>query len=90
MARVVVTIRIMPESPEQDLNIIENKAIKELQNLGLEFGKKEIRPIAFGLNALIIYAIQEESLGALNIEETLSKIEGVNSVEIIDVRRAVG
>ncbi|MGB9748436.1 MAG: elongation factor 1-beta [Candidatus Woesearchaeota archaeon] len=90
MARVIVTIRIMPESPEQDLNAIEQEAVKELKTLGLEFGKKEVQPIAFGLNALIIYAIQDEALGSLNIEERLSKIEGVNSVEVIDVRRAVG
>ncbi|MEM2121222.1 MAG: elongation factor 1-beta [Candidatus Woesearchaeota archaeon] len=90
MARVIVTIKIMPESPDIDLAFVEREATRELENLGLEVGKKEIQPIAFGLNALIIYAIQEESLGSLDIEGALSKIEGINSVEIIDVRRAIG
>ncbi|HII88134.1 TPA: elongation factor 1-beta, partial [Candidatus Woesearchaeota archaeon] len=55
MARVVVTLRIMPESPETDLKKLEQKASEKIKAFGCEVGKTEIRPVAFGLKALLLY-----------------------------------
>ena len=92
MARVVVTLKIMPESPEIDLDSIESEAKAKI----LEFSKNsEMRsvqePIAFGIKALKITFVMEESKGSTDsLEESIKTIEGVNSVETIDVRRAIG
>lgn len=92
MAQVVVTLKIMPESPESDLNSIESKAKARI----LEFSENtEMRamqePIAFGLKAIKIIFVMEESKGSTDsLEEDIKEIEGVNSVEAIDVRRAIG
>ena len=62
----------------------------------LEFSKNsEMRsvqePIAFGIKALKITFVMEESKGSTDsLEESIKTIEGVNSVETIDVRRAIG
>jgi len=53
--------------------------------------KTEQEPIAFGLNALKIMFVMDESKGSTEaLEENIKKIDGVNSVETVDVRRAIG
>ena len=92
MAQVVVTLKIMPQSPEVDLAELEKKAKEEIIKFcdSKEF-KTQIQPIAFGLKALIIYFVMDEKIGTTDgLEQEISKIEGVESVEVPDVRRAVG
>jgi len=92
MANVVVTLRIMPQSPDVDLQALEKSAKEEIIKFcsSKEF-KTEIHPIAFGLKALIILFVMDESKGSTEeLEKTVSQIEGVESVEVPDVRRAVG
>ena len=92
MARVVVSLRIMPQSPDVDLSEMETKAKKEIVDFcnSQEF-RTEIQPIAFGLKALMILFVMEESIGTTEkLEQKISQLEGVESVEVTDVRRAVG
>lgn len=92
MARVVVSLRIMPQSPDVNLSEIEKKVKKEIVDFcNSEEFKTEIQPIAFGLNALMILFVMEESIGTTEkLEQKISQIEGVESVEVTDVRRAIG
>ncbi len=91
MAKVVVTMRIMPEDPSINLDSIKGEATKIIEEMKGKVGKVEIQPIAFGLNAVMIYFIRDESLGGTSeIEKKLSEIKGVDSVEVTDVRRTVG
>lgn len=92
MAQVIVTLKIMPESPDTDLARIEKEAAKKINSFA---GKTEIRneiePVAFGLKALKITFVMDESKGSTEaLEEHIKNIEGVTSTEVIDVRRAVG
>lgn len=92
MANVVVTLRIMPSSTDADLPDIEAKAKKEIVDFcdSKEF-RTSIKPIAFGLKALNIIFVMDESIGTTEaLENKISKIEGVESVEVTDVRRAIG
>ena len=90
MADVIITLKIMPESPEIDLDAISSKA-EELINKYGEVGKKEIEPIAFGLKALNLIFVMDENKGSTEeLENQISELEGVNSVEVTDVRRALG
>ncbi|MFH1316514.1 MAG: elongation factor 1-beta [Candidatus Woesearchaeota archaeon] len=92
MAQVVITLKIMPTSPEVDLNSIKD----EVSNLITEFAgetdiKTEEEPIAFGLKAMIVMFVSDEAKGATEeLEAKISSIEGVQSIEVTDVRRAIG
>ena len=92
MAQVVVTLKVMPESPDTDLGKIEAQAKAKI----IAFShSKDIRmsqePIAFGLKALKIIFVMDESKGSTDsLEEQIKTIESVNSVEAVDVRRAIG
>lgn len=92
MAKVVVTLKIMPESPETDLNEIESSAVGMIDKYAGDTEKKiETEPIAFGLKALKILFVMDESKGSTDtLEKEISEINGVNSVEVTDVRRAIG
>jgi elongation factor 1-beta len=92
MAQVVVTLKIMPESPDSDLDVIERSAKDAITSFsGNGEMKAEQEPIAFGLKALKVTFVMDESKGSPDALETeLRAIEGVNSAETIDVRRAVG
>jgi elongation factor 1-beta len=92
MANAIVTFKIMPESPDVDLKKIEHAALKDIEHhAGKGDTKIEIEPIAFGLKAIKITFIVDEKLGSPDdLAEKIEKIDGVNSVEVIDVRRAIG
>jgi elongation factor 1-beta len=92
MANAIVTVKIMPEDPSVDLKKVEMHALKEIEKYaGKGDTKVEIEPIAFGLKALKITFIVDEKLGSPEpLERKLETIDGVNSVETVDVRRAIG
>lgn len=92
MADVVVTLRIMPQNTEIDLSGLESEAKKKIIEFcsSKEF-KTSIQPIAFGLRALDIIFVMDESIGSTEaLEEKISQIDGVESVEMTDVRKAIG
>lgn len=92
MAKIVATIKIMPTSPEIDLDKLENEAKKKITDFSQNQEiKSEQEPVAFGLKAIKIIFVMEESKGSIEpLEEDIKTISGVNSVEVIDVRRAIG
>lgn len=92
MAQVVVSIKIMPESPEVSLSNIEADAKKKIVGFA---GEGEVRfeqvPLAFGLKELKVMFVMDESQGSTEkLEDELKDISGVQSVEVTDVRRAIG
>ncbi len=91
MAKVMVSMRIMPESVEINLKKLEEEIKKEITNFGGDVVGVIVSPIAFGLNALDIEFFMDESKGALDpLEEKISNIEGVVSASTTSVRRLVG
>ena len=92
MAQVVVTLNIMPSNVEVDLHALEGKVKHEIVAFcnSQEF-RTSIKPVAFGLKALNIIFVMEESKGSTeDLENNIAKIHGVESVEVTDVRRAIG
>jgi elongation factor 1-beta len=93
MGVAIVTVKIMPESPETDLGKLEEEAkayIDEFTGKSAE-KKVEIEPVAFGLKALKITFVMNEDLGSPDpVAEKIDTFEGVNSATISDVRRALG
>jgi len=92
MADVILTFKIMPESPDVDLVALE-ALIKEkiLAFAGEGEIRVEVVPIAFGLNALnVVFVADEAQGGTESLEAEITELNGVNSVEVTDVRRAIG
>ena len=77
-----ITIKIMPSSPETDIEAILTK-IKEKYNVQ----DSKIEPIAFGLKSLTVLIVIADKEGANTdpMESYIQEVEGVESIEIINV-----
>jgi len=90
MGTAAVKIRLMPTSPEINLEEIKKESKEIVENSGGKNCQIEEEPIAFGLKAIILFFAWDESEELEKLEDSLGKIENVNSVQIIDMRRAFG
>ena len=92
MARIVVTMRIMPTSPEADLGHIQEETKKHISSFASTATfKVEQKEVAFGLKAVQISFMMDENKGSTeSLEKEIASVDGVNSVEVIDVRRTIG
>lgn len=92
MADVIVKLKIMPVSIEVDLDRLTKDCREKIQAFGGIFHKAEKVPIAFGLSALeVIFLVDEQEGSDLEkLEENLKQISEISTVDVIDVRRALG
>jgi elongation factor 1-beta len=93
MAEAIITIKVMPENPEINLEDLEVKVKESIKEFIQEDSnmKTNIEPVAFGLNSLNIIFVMDESLGSPDpLAEKVEGFEEVASAEIVDVRRALG
>ncbi len=90
MGTALITIKLMPVSPDVNLEEIKEKAKALLEEKQGKNARFEEQPIAFGLKAVIVYFDIDESIDLDPIEEELGKIENVNSSQVTDMRRAFG
>ncbi|MBU2612629.1 MAG: elongation factor 1-beta [Nanoarchaeota archaeon] len=79
--------KIMPDSPDTDLNRIEEEARKIVQNFGGTNKEYSIEPIAFGLKALIVFFFYPDDKNTEILTEEFEKIENVASAQLIDMRK---
>ncbi len=90
MTGAAVKIKIMPNSPDTNLEEIQKAAIQTIEKAQGTNCKAEKQPIAFGLNAIIITFAWDEGKDREKLEKNLGKIENVNSAEVISFVRAFG
>ena len=90
MGVVAVKIKVMPDSPEIDIKGIEQDVKNLIEKEGVKNPQFEIQPIAFGLKAIIVMFGWPEEKELEELEEKLRKIKNVSSVQLIDIRRAIG
>jgi elongation factor 1-beta len=75
MGMVALELKIMPESPEVDLEKIKTEISKKIK-----IQDSKIEPIAFGLKSLkILVIIPDKETG--DIEGKIREIKGVSEVE---------
>jgi translation elongation factor aEF-1 beta len=79
--------KLMPESPSADLKAIEESAKKIVEEFGGKNKEYSIEPIAFGLKAVIVFFFYSDDKNIDSMEEKLSKIKNVASVQLIDMRK---
>ena len=82
MGEVAIKYRLMPESPEVDTDAIISK-IPSLLPDDAKLGASEIKPFAFGLQAIFIL-VRGPDRGGLpdELEGALGNIDGIQSVEL--------
>jgi len=82
MGSVAVIMRVMPESPEVDLEQLKTALKEKLP--GIQDIREE--PIGFGLKSIKFAAIVNDAGGETDmLEKSLSTIPGVERVEILEV-----
>ena len=80
-------MKIMPESPEEDLEAIK-ATIESSMPEGARIHEISEEPIAFGLVAIILNFITDDGEGGSEpVEEMVQAIDGVASIEITGVGR---
>lgn len=90
MGIALIKIKLMPDSPDANLEKIKQESQKIIEeNKGTKTSFEE-KPIAFGLKAVIAGFALDETYELEPIENKLKEIENVNSIEVIDMRRAFG
>ena len=90
MSIVAIIVKVMPESPDVDLNKIKIESEKILIREGAKNISFEEKPVAFGLVALMIKFAWPEAKDGSVYEDKLAGIEGVSSATTDDYRRAFG
>jgi elongation factor 1-beta len=87
MARVVMTMKIMPDGVEIDLDELIER-IKNVIPEGTDIGAIETQPVAFGLKAIRMNLVRDESMGGTDdLEQAISAVEDVAQVEVEMVSR---
>ena len=80
MGQVALTLKVMPESPDVDMNQLKER-IKQAADV------KQLveNPVGFGLVMLEVLLVFYDKIGAGDFEGKISSIEGVGNVEAGDI-----
>ncbi|WP_436923874.1 elongation factor 1-beta [Halosimplex amylolyticum] len=87
MGKVAAQIKVMPQSPDVDLDALQERLEQSLPE-GAKINGFERDDVAFGLVALLpTVVVPDEAGGTEAVEEAFTEVEGVESVEVGDVGR---
>lgn len=85
MGEVAIKYRLMPISPEIDANAIISK-IPSLLPDDANLGASEIKPFAFGLQAIFILVTGPDREGlSTELEDALGNMDDIQSVEVEEI-----
>ena len=88
MGTAAIKYRVMPEGVEVDLEALKVTIASTVNGAGAEIHGIEVVPFAFGLKALETTVMIEDKVGGGipdAVEEALGAIEGVQSVEMLEM-----
>jgi translation elongation factor aEF-1 beta len=89
-AYVVLTYRVMPTSPDVDMAHLQKDLHAVLAKEAKGEPKFEIKPFAFGLKALEVTFMLDETKGCDAIEDEMKKVHHVENIEVLRLDRALG
>tara|TARA_Y100001970_G_scaffold285164_1_gene404139 strand:- start:548 stop:814 length:267 start_codon:yes stop_codon:yes gene_type:complete len=82
MGEVALKYRLMPESPESDIEAILSQISGVLPD-DANFGAHEVKPFAFGLKAIMVAIIGIDRDGfATEVEKGLNSLEEIQTVTL--------
>jgi elongation factor 1-beta len=87
MGKVAAKIKVMPESPEIDLDDLQERLENSLPE-GAKINGVERDDVAFGLVALFPTVVVPDDAGGTDaVEEAFAGVDGVESVQVDSVGR---
>ncbi|QSG07455.1 elongation factor 1-beta [Halapricum desulfuricans] len=87
MGKVAAKIKVMPQSPDVDLDALQERLEQSLPE-GAKINGFERDEVAFGLVALLpTVIVPDEAGGTEAVEEAFGEVEGVESVSVENVGR---
>ena len=87
MGKVAAKIKVMPQSPDVDLDALQERLEQSLPE-GAKINGFERDDVAFGLVALFpTVVVPDDSGGTDAVEEAFATVEGVESVDVDSVGR---
>ena len=87
MGDVAATMKVMPQSPDVDLDALEERLDASLPE-GAEIRGSDTDDVAFGLVALLLSVVVPDDAGGTDaVEEAFAGVEGVESVSVEEVGR---
>ncbi|AGB16002.1 translation elongation factor aEF-1 beta [Halovivax ruber XH-70] len=87
MGKVAAAIKVMPNSPEIDLDDLQERLEASLPE-GAKINGVEREDVAFGLIALIPTVIVPDGSGGTEaVEDSFADVDGVESVDVENVGR---
>jgi elongation factor 1-beta len=87
MGKVAAQLKVMPQSPDIDLEDLEESLVAALPE-GAEINGSDTEDVAFGLVALIVAVVVPDDEGGTDaVEEAFAEVEGVESVSVENVGR---
>ena len=85
MGKVMAVIKVMPDSADRDVNKLMDE-LKKVMPANAELKGMQIKPIAFGLKAILVaFVVSDTEGGTEPVEAALSKVPGVESVMVDSV-----
>ena len=87
MGKVAAKIKVMPNSPDIDLDALQERLEESLPE-GAQISRIDREDVAFGLVALLPTVIVPDDAGGTEaVEESFAGVEGVESVSVENVGR---
>ena len=84
---MVAVLKIMPESPDTDLEAVK-EGVKKLAGETAEIHTMKDTPIAFGLVAVEATLLMSDKTGGMeDLQAGIEKLDGVADVEVTDLNR---
>jgi translation elongation factor aEF-1 beta len=82
-----VKIKIMPESPDANIEEMQHRIKALVEESGGRNNPYEVQPIAFGLKAIIAFFQWPEEKTLEELEQKIEELDHVQSVQVIDMRK---
>ncbi|WP_336135831.1 elongation factor 1-beta [Natronomonas amylolytica] len=87
MGKVAAKMKVMPQSPEVDLDDLQERLENALPE-GAKISRVDREDVAFGLIAMFpTVIIPDEAGGTDAVEDAFAEVEGVESVDVDEVGR---
>ena len=87
MGQVLVTFEIMPDGLEVDLGKMRKDVEAKVKGTG-KIEQVETRPIAFGLQALMMNIVVEDEEGMMDrLEQTIGSVPGVQNARVFALNK---
>lgn len=90
MAKVIITIKAMPKNPETNIKELSKEIKNRIVSYGGMTNREVVEAVAFGLKAIKITFVLDESKGMEELERRFKEIKEASSIEVINISRALG